>query len=93
MKAVVLGAHAEAEMARRNISIYWVRQAIGQPLWTEPDSNDPEVTRCSGRIEDAGGRVLRVAIVDRPTPHCAGSSGLIQKSGEGLEHARLSVPF
>lgn len=65
MKPIVLGAHAELEASRREIPFAWIEEVIRRPLWTEPDP-DPVVRRCFGPIAQADGRVLRVAIVDRP---------------------------
>lgn len=65
MKPIVLSGHARHEAGRRSIEPAWIAAVIRGPLWTEPDP-DPAVHRHFGRIAAAGGRVLRVAAIERP---------------------------
>ena len=51
-------------MAERGLSQSWVERVAAAPEWTEPDPR-VGVVRAFGRIAEAGGRVLRVAIVER----------------------------
>ena len=57
-------AHAELRIRQRGLAHAWVERVAGSPEWTEPDPR-PGVVRGFGRIAEAGGRVLRVAYIDR----------------------------
>jgi hypothetical protein len=52
-------------LAERKIPLAWIERVAASPDRTEPDPRDPEVTRAFGRIKEAGGKVLRVAYIDR----------------------------
>lgn len=52
--------HAEEKIADRKLDRAWVEAAITQPDRTEPDPNDPALTRSYLAIPALGGRVLRV---------------------------------
>jgi len=61
---IVLSAHAEKAILRRQLRRSWVELTILDPDRTEPDPGDPSLTRSFRVIPDVGGRVLRV--VHRP---------------------------
>jgi hypothetical protein len=56
--------HAEVRLARRGLERGWVERAAQDPDWREPDPGDAAVERRFRRIDEAGGRVLRVACVE-----------------------------
>jgi hypothetical protein len=64
VKRLRLTAHAEARLARRGLQRAWIEAAALEPDWREPDPNDSDVERRFRRIEEAGGRILRVACVE-----------------------------
>lgn len=63
---LVLTKHLLARLAERKILLAWVERVVMSPDWTEKDPRDPEITRAYSRIKEAGGKVLRVAYIDRP---------------------------
>jgi len=64
-----LTRHARKVLAERGIAVEWMEHALAQPEWTEPDPNDPQVTRHFRVIPEFGGRVPRVAVNQTVTPH------------------------
>jgi hypothetical protein len=64
VKPIRFTAHAEVRLARRGLSREWVEAAVEAPQWWEPDPGDAAVERRFRRIDDAGGRILRVACVE-----------------------------
>ena len=52
--------HALAVMAERGIKRAWVERVLGSPEWTESDPTDATLRRAFGRVQESGGRVLRV---------------------------------
>jgi len=61
---IVLSAHAETAMARRQLRRAWIELAVVDPDRTEPEPDRPDVTRSFKVIPDFGGRIIRV--VHRP---------------------------
>jgi hypothetical protein len=59
--------HAELRVARRGLQRDWIEAAVREPQWREPEPDDPEVERRFRRIDEAGGRILRVACVETET--------------------------
>ena len=59
-----LTRHALDEIAARGLERSWVERVAGDPEWTRPSRRRPEVTLRFGRIDDAGGKILRVTTVD-----------------------------
>lgn len=57
-----LTQHAEKVIAERGIDLEWMQRTLADPQWTEPDPNDPHVTRHFRAIPEFGGRILRVAV-------------------------------
>ena len=64
MKPLRFTDHAEVRMARRGLQRAWIETAALEPDWREPEPNDPDVERRFRRIDEAGGRILRVACVE-----------------------------
>jgi|GEM_PF-5609318 len=60
---VVLTEHAIDRAAQRDLPIAWIEQVVLAPDWTEPDTKSG-ITRHYGVIAAAGGKILRVAVVD-----------------------------
>jgi hypothetical protein len=56
--------HAETRMARRGLQRDWIEAAAREPDWREPEPGDPDVERRFRRIDETGGRILRVACVE-----------------------------
>jgi hypothetical protein len=52
--------HARDAIIEREIDPDWVIRTITNPIRTEPDTEDPELTHYLGRIAENGNRVLRV---------------------------------
>ncbi len=55
-----LTAHAAKVISERKILLTWVAQVLTRPLSTGPDKQDPTLRHALGRIDEYGGRVLRV---------------------------------
>jgi hypothetical protein len=55
-----LSAHAQVVIAERKIAIAWIERVLYNPEKTESDRHDPQLKHSLGRIEEFGGRVLRV---------------------------------
>jgi len=55
-----LSEHARHVLVERGIRLDWVGAALGEPALTEPDREDPELRHALRRIDEFGGRVLRV---------------------------------
>jgi hypothetical protein len=66
VKRIVFTRHAEAKLVRPGLRREWVEEAARHPAWAEPDPFDPEVERRFKPVEEFGGRVLRVAVVETP---------------------------
>lgn len=56
--------HALTVMEERGIPAEWVEMTLAAPEWSEPDVENPALTRSFRSIPQAGGRVMRV--VHRP---------------------------
>ena len=55
-----LSAHARVVIAERRIAIAWIEHVLYNPEKTVTDKHDPQLKHSLGRIEQFGGRVLRV---------------------------------
>ena len=64
MKKVVLTHHAELKLQERGLRLDWVKRTARNPLWVEPEPNDKSAERRFGRIDEFGGRMLRVVCVE-----------------------------
>jgi hypothetical protein len=64
VKPLRLTAHAETRLERRGLERSWVEATVQEPDWREPDPGDDTVERRFRVIEEAGGRILRVACVE-----------------------------
>ncbi len=62
--ALILSAHACVVIQERGLALEWVERTLQAPDATGPDPSQPGLTRSFKRIEEAGGRVIRV--VHRP---------------------------
>lgn len=60
--AYELSIHAAKAAAERELPLEWIERALFSPERTEPDRNDAEVEHRLRRIEEFGGRVLRVVV-------------------------------
>ena len=64
-----LTEHAREGLQNRpNIRIEWIERILGCPELIEPDRMDPDLEHRLGRIEEYGGRVLRVIVRKNTTP-------------------------
>lgn len=57
-----LTQHASDAIAKREIAITWVEQALATPERVEPDAHDPALEHRLAAIEEFGNRVLRVVV-------------------------------
>ena len=64
IKLIVLTQHACDNLRDRCIDPAWIEATARRPEWRTPDPNDEEVERRFRRIPEAGGRVLRVPVVE-----------------------------
>ena len=64
-----LTQHARENLQiRPNIQMAWIERILRSPELIEPDRVDPDLEHRLGRIEEYGGRVLRVIIRTNTTP-------------------------
>ena len=63
-KNVVLTRHAEQKLLERGLRREWIESAAREPLWTEPEPRDVTAERRFARIDEFGGRILRVVCVE-----------------------------
>lgn len=54
-------------LRERELEPAWVARVLSDPEWTEPDPNDPELTRAFAAVAERGGRLLRVVYRDDGT--------------------------
>ena len=59
-KDYILSAHARLVIAERKIAIDWIERVLYNPEKIEDDNYDPQLKHSLGRIEEFGGRVLRI---------------------------------
>ena len=64
VKKLVLTRHAEAKLRERGINLDWVERTARDPLWVEPESRDKTAERRFAKIDEFGGRILRVVCVE-----------------------------
>ncbi len=64
MKPIRFTQHAVDTLRDRAIERAWVEAAVRNPDWVEPDTVSPDVERRFRRVPEAGGRVLRVPVVE-----------------------------
>jgi hypothetical protein len=57
-------------MEKRRIRDAWLEQALTAPESTETDAVDPDLEHRLARIDEFGGRVLRVIVNHKRTPPC-----------------------
>jgi len=67
VKPVRLTGHAAAQLARRGLRLDWVEATAREPEWRDPEPNQPDVERRFRRIDEAGGRILRVVCAETGT--------------------------
>jgi hypothetical protein len=63
-KPLVFTAHARQVMIERDLELEWVKRAVHEPEWREPDPADPAVERRFRSVPEREGRILRVACVE-----------------------------
>ena len=63
-KPIRLTRHVQTALAERNLDYAWVEQTVRYPEWTLPDPHDSTVQLLYRSIEERGGRILRVAVVE-----------------------------
>ena len=63
-KPIFFTQHAQNAIAARNFNLAWVEAAVREPDWIEPDPDDSEVERRFRVTPEAGGRILRVPVVE-----------------------------
>jgi len=63
-----LTEHARDALEKRQIQLTWLERVIQEPEWTEEDKVDSALEHRLARIEEFGGRVLRVIVNAHATP-------------------------
>jgi len=63
-----LTEHARDALRKRQIQLEWLEITLSKPEWTEKDQIDSDLEHRLMRIEEFGGRVLRVIVNTRATP-------------------------
>jgi hypothetical protein len=64
MKKLLLTRHAETKLQERRLKLEWVERTVRNPLWIEPEPQDMTAERRFAKIEEFGGRTLRVVCVE-----------------------------
>lgn len=64
MKKLILTRHAEVRLRERGLKWDWIEQAARNPLWIEPEPGDDSAERRFAKIDDFGGKILRVVCVE-----------------------------
>lgn len=57
---VELTKHAETQLLERELKLAWIEETLVNPIATEPDNNDPDLTCAFGKISDCEDEVERV---------------------------------
>ncbi len=63
-----LTEHARDALERRRIQVAWLERTVSEPEWTEPDKIDTNLEHRLARIQEFGGRVLRVIVNTHAEP-------------------------
>jgi hypothetical protein len=63
-----LTGHARDALEKRQIQLEWLEKTLAAPEWTEKDMIDVELEHRLARIEEFGGRVLRVVVNAHAAP-------------------------
>ena len=63
-KPIILSPHAHQMIAERSIQVDWIERVIAAPESTAPDLSDPVRMCAFGKIDEFGGRWLRVVYVE-----------------------------
>ncbi|MBN1509707.1 MAG: DUF4258 domain-containing protein [Sedimentisphaerales bacterium] len=63
-----LTEHARDALEKRRVRLEWVEKALSPPEWTEKDVVDSELEHRLTRIEEFGGRILRVIVNTHAVP-------------------------
>ncbi len=56
--------HAQTVVSERGLELSWIEDAVLQPDWTEIDPSEPPLQRRYRRVEERGGRILRVICLE-----------------------------
>jgi len=56
-----LTKHAQEAIDKREIAMAWIERLVTTPDFTRPDPRRPGISRSYKAIDEAGGRILRVA--------------------------------
>ena len=63
-----LTEHARDALAKRRIALEWLERTLATPEWVEKDAVDGRLEHRLARIEEFGGRVLRVIVNAHAAP-------------------------
>jgi len=63
-----LTEHARDALEKRRIALEWLERTLEAPEWVEQDALDGRLEHRPGRIEELGGRVLRVIVNVQAAP-------------------------
>jgi hypothetical protein len=63
-----LSSHARTVLTERGITTAWLERTLDQPDMVEPDGSDPTLLHHLCRIDEHGGRVLRVIFNPNVSP-------------------------
>lgn len=65
-KRLAYSAHASDAIGERELDIAWIVRTVRDPDWVVADPERPGVERRYRAIPEQGGRVLRVAVMEKP---------------------------
>lgn len=57
---IELTKHAEEQLLERELKLAWIEETLVNPITTEPDNHDPDLTCAFGKISDCEDEVERV---------------------------------
>ena len=63
-KKIVPTRHAEQKLEERSLKREWIERTARNPHWIEPEPRDQSAERRFAKIDEFGGRVLRVVCVE-----------------------------
>jgi hypothetical protein len=66
-KPIILSKHAQNMLDEREIPVDWIERVLRNPVFEEPDRQNPGALRAYAPITEFGNRMLRVVHYDTQT--------------------------